>query len=104
MKSWHDLIAVEDLEKSDVTFVAHGTLTLAVYDCDDGVYVSDSRCTHAGANLCDGFFNGSNIECPLHQGLFDARTGRAKAAPATRALKMYPARIDNGMVQIDFSK
>jgi len=37
-------------------------------DTVDGIYVSDSRWTHAGANLCDGYFEGKHIECPLHQG------------------------------------
>jgi len=97
---WNDLIAVDELEAGDVTPVQFNTLLLAVYDAVDGVYVSDARCTHAGANLCDGYFDGKYIECPLHQGLFDARTGQAKAAPATRELTMYRARIKDGVVQI----
>ena len=83
-----------------MTPVPFGKTVLAVYDTVDGIFVSDSRCTHAGANLCDGYFDGKFIECPLHQGLFDARTGVAKAAPVTRPLKMFKARVHNGMVQI----
>ena len=91
---------VKDLERGDVTQVNFKNQTLAVYDTRDGVFVSDARCPHAGANLCDGYFDGSNIECPLHQGLYDARTGRAKAAPATRPLKMLESRVYDGAVQI----
>jgi nitrite reductase/ring-hydroxylating ferredoxin subunit len=98
--NWHTLIALSELETKDVTQVNYDKLTLAVYDTDDGVFVSDARCTHAGANLCDGYFDGKNIECPLHQGLFDARTGVAKASPATRSLKMYESRVQDGDVQI----
>lgn len=97
---WDDLIAVDELEKGDVTPVNFNNRLLAVYDTIDGIFASDARCSHAGANLCDGYFDGRNIECPLHQGLFDARTGTAKAAPATRPLKMYDVRIKNEMVQI----
>lgn len=99
--NWHTLIALSELEPKDVTEVIHERMVLAVYDSESGIFVSDARCTHAGANLCDGYFDGKNIECPLHQGLFDARTGIAKAAPATRALKMYPSRIHDGQVQIN---
>lgn len=99
-KAWQDLISRDALETGDVTPVPFGSMILAVYDSVDGVFVSDSRCTHAGANLCDGYFDGKNIECPLHQGLFDARTGAAKAAPVTRPLKMFKARVHKGMVQI----
>ena len=45
-------------------------------------------------------FDGIHIECPLHQGLFDVRTGEAKAAPARVRLRMIPSRIKNDIVQI----
>lgn len=100
MKDWVDLIAVEALEHGWVTPVTHGSRRLAVYDTASGVHVSQALCSHAGANLCDGYFDGHMIECPLHQGAFDVRDGRAICAPATRPIKVYPARIVGGMVQI----
>ena len=99
-RRWHDLIAVAELETADVTPVRFGSRELAVYDTADGIFVSLARCTHGAANLCDGYFNGTHIECPLHQGLFDARTGEAKAAPARKRLFMIDARVVNGMVQV----
>ena len=33
------------------------------------------------ARLCDGFLTGHEIECPLHQGRFDVRDGRALCSP-----------------------
>jgi len=99
-EAWHTIIDLDSIEHKDVTQVIHEELTLAVYDTHEGVFVSDARCTHAGANLCDGYFDGRHIECPLHQGLFDACTGMPKAAPATQALKMYQSRVQGGKVQI----
>jgi nitrite reductase/ring-hydroxylating ferredoxin subunit len=99
-RSWQDLIPVADLEPGDATPVTFGKQELAVYDTVDGIFVSRARCTHGAANLCDGYFDGRYIECPLHQGLFDARTGEAKAAPARTPLRMIPARVVAGMVQI----
>lgn len=99
-KAWQDLIDVANIQKNDATPVVFGNRTLAVYDTVDGYFVSDARCTHAGANLCDGYFDGKHIECPLHQGLFDARTGIAKAAPVTRNLKMIDCRVINDKLQI----
>ncbi|MFK7893870.1 MAG: non-heme iron oxygenase ferredoxin subunit [Granulosicoccus sp.] len=97
---WVNLIDSCELERGDVTAVEVNGVTYAIYDTVDGIFVSDARCTHAGANLCDGYFDGKYIECPLHQGLFDARTGAAKSAPAVRALKMFESRIHHGKVQI----
>ncbi len=99
-KSWQDLLPITDLEKNDVTPAKYGSLDLAVYDTVDGVFVSLAKCTHQGANLCYGYFDGKTIECPLHQGLFDARTGEPKGSPATRKLIMVEARVHDGMVQI----
>lgn len=99
-KTWQDLIALADLEPGDVTPVHLGRRDLAVYDAKDGIFVSLARCTHGAANLCDGYFNGTHIECPLHQGLFDVRTGAACAAPARVPLRMIESRVVDGMVQV----
>lgn len=99
-KFWQDLLPISDLETNDVTPAKYGSLDLAVYDTVDGIFVSLAKCTHQGANLCYGYFDGKTIECPLHQGLFDARTGEPKASPATRKLIMVESRVNDGMVQI----
>lgn len=99
-KRWQDLIPLSEIELGDATPVTLGKREFAVYDTVSGITVSLSRCTHGGANLCDGYFDGKHIECPLHQGLFDARTGEAKAAPATRRLHMVDSRVRGGVVQI----
>ena len=101
-KSWQDLIALDALEKGDVTPVEFQGRDFAIYDGRDGITVSFARCTHGAADLCDGYFDGRFIECPLHQGLFDARTGAPKSAPARVALRMIECRISDGMVQILF--
>jgi len=101
---WISLIALDQLEAGDITeVIAHGK-TYAIYDTDDGITVSDARCPHAGANLCLGYFDGKSVECPLHQGLFDARSGAALAAPAVRPLRMFTCRVENNTVMIRSGK
>ena len=99
-RQWRDLIAVAALCKGDVTPAALDGREMAVFDTVDGITVALARCTHGAANLCDGWFDGRHIECPRHQGLFDARTGEAKAAPARVRLRMLEARVQDGMVQV----
>ncbi|MHA1566091.1 MAG: non-heme iron oxygenase ferredoxin subunit [Alphaproteobacteria bacterium] len=99
-KVWTDVIALADLEKGWVTPATLGARKLAVYDTPDGIFVSFALCTHAAADLCDGYFDGHIIECPLHQGYFDVRNGKALGRPATRDMKVFPARVENRMVQI----
>lgn len=97
---WVNAIEVAALEIGDVTPVTLRGRRLALYDAADGLYATNALCTHGGADLCDGYFDGHVIECPLHQGCFDIRDGRALYAPATRSLKIYPARVQHGWVQV----
>ena len=99
-KQWQSIIAVADLEEDDVTPVQLGRRQLAVYDAPDGIYVSVAHCSHNGADLCNGYFNGFLIECPLHQGCFDIRDGSPKGAPVTRPLKVFETRVVENVVQI----
>ncbi|MEM9248695.1 MAG: non-heme iron oxygenase ferredoxin subunit [Pseudomonadota bacterium] len=101
-QTWRDLMPASELEPGDVTPAVWDKLELAIYDSTDGIRVSRLLCTHGAARLCDGYFDGRYIECPLHQGLFDTRDGSPKAAPARVPLRMYDARIHNGMVQFWF--
>jgi 3-phenylpropionate/trans-cinnamate dioxygenase ferredoxin subunit/naphthalene 1,2-dioxygenase system ferredoxin subunit len=99
-KSWQNLIPIADLEKNWVTLAILDKLNLAIYDTPGGLYASLASCSHGGANLCDGYFDGYIIECPLHQGAFDVRTGKVVSAPATRSMKMIEVREQEGFVQV----
>lgn len=99
-KAWQDLIAVTSLRKNWVTRVDLDRRPLAVFDTPTGIYVSLALCNHGGADLCDGYFDGHVIECPLHQGAFDVRDGRPVDTPATRPMRTFPTRVKDGMVQV----
>ena len=61
--------------------------------------IFDTTCTHGNANLCGGFVEADcSIECPLHQGRFDVRSGRALCAPLTQNLALHEVRVDGGRV------
>ena len=96
--NWTDALAAADLPEDDVKGVAVAGLDLAIYAVGGEVYASDNLCTHGHARLCDGFLDGHEIECPLHQGKFDVRDGRPACDPVTVALRTYPVKIENGRV------
>ena len=73
---------------------------IALYGTEDGIHATDNICTHGHARLCDGFLEGHEIECPLHQGRFDVRTGKAMCAPLTEDLRSYPVKIEGGRVYL----
>ena len=97
-KPWTDVIEVARLEKNWVTRVSLGRRLIAVYDTPSGIYASLALCNHGGADLCDGYFDGHVIECPLHQGAFDVRTGDALTMPATEATGSHEVKVVDGEV------
>ncbi len=55
----------------------------------DEVFAVSNVCTHSYAELSDGEVKGFVIECWLHGGEFDLRTGSAVGLPAIQALETY---------------
>jgi naphthalene 1,2-dioxygenase ferredoxin component len=96
--NWIDALAAADLPEDDVKGVAVAGVDLAIYAVGGEVYATDNLCTHGHARLCDGFLDGHEIECPLHQGKFDVRDGRPACDPVTVALRTYPVKIEQGRV------
>ena len=101
--NWVDVLSTDELPADDVIGVVAAGRDIALYTVGDAVYATDNICTHGQARLCDGFLDGHEIECPLHQGKFDVRDGRPTCVPVTEALRSYPVRIDGQRVflQID---
>jgi naphthalene 1,2-dioxygenase system ferredoxin subunit len=97
-EGWIDVAAQADLPDNDVVAVQAGGREIALYSVDGEVYATDNICTHGHARLCDGFLEGSEIECPLHQGRFDVRTGKAMCAPLTDDLRSFPVKIVDARV------
>jgi naphthalene 1,2-dioxygenase ferredoxin component len=95
---WIDAMAAEAVPEDDVVGIVVAGRDLAVYGVGGEVFATDNLCTHGRARLCDGFLDGHEIECPLHQGKFDVRTGAPTCAPVTEALRSYPVKIEGGRV------
>lgn len=73
----------------------------AIFSVDGAIYVTQDLCTHGPGYLSDGYVEGREVECPIHQGRFDICTGRATSAPCTEPLRIWAAHIRDGAVMID---
>jgi naphthalene 1,2-dioxygenase system ferredoxin subunit len=95
---WIDLAAIDDIPEDDVIGVDSGGKSIALYHVEGTIYATDNICTHGNARLCDGFVEGHEIECPLHQACFDVRSGQALSAPATIAIATYEVKCECGEI------
>jgi len=100
---WIDAAAVDDVPQDDVIGMLVGGRDMALYNAGGEIYATDNICTHGQARLCEGFLDGHEIECPLHQGKFDVRTGQPTCAPVTEAIRSYPVKIEAGRVFLAIS-
>jgi naphthalene 1,2-dioxygenase ferredoxin component len=98
--TWIDAASVDEVPADDVVGIEVHGRDIALYGTEDGIHATDNICTHGHARLCDGFLEGHEIECPLHQGRFDVRTGKAMCAPLTEDLRSYPVKIEGGRVYL----
>ena len=101
--TWTDALAADELPTDDVIGVMVAGRDIALFAVAGDVHATDNLCTHGYARLCDGFLDGHEIECPIHQGRFDIRDGKPVCAPVTEPLRRYPVKVEGGRVflQID---
>jgi len=103
-EKWHDVAATADIEEDDVISVEVEDNEIAVFNVEGEFFATHGVCTHEFACLADGLPMDGIIECPLHNGRFDIRTGKALGAPVSVDLRIYPVKIENGRILLQFTE
>ena len=88
-------IDLEDLKRFD-----YENKSVCIYKLEDGFFATDGFCTHEQVHLENGLVMDGEIECPMHQGIFDIKTGEAKSPPACEDLKTYSVKIEKDKIYI----
>ena len=91
-------VPVAAMPVNDVMGFTHDGKPYAIYHLADGYHATTGRCSHQGALLCKGLLVDGEIECPAHQGRFDARTGKATRSPACEDLAKFPVKLQEGVL------
>jgi nitrite reductase/ring-hydroxylating ferredoxin subunit len=95
MAGWVRVAAVADIAEGNVLGVRVGERDIAVYHLPGGDFrATDNICTHEYALLSEGWLEDGCIECPLHAGRFDVRTGRALCAPVETDIPVFEVKRD----------
>ena len=94
---WVRLADLVNIPEGEMLSVQHERQRLAIFHLEGGgVHVTDNICTHEYALLTDGWLEGFEIECPLHAGRFDVRTGKGLCAPIDKCLAVFEAEVRDG--------
>jgi len=101
--NWINIINIEGIPEDDVIGVNIDGHHIALYRAENEVFATDNVCTHGHALLSDGFLEDGEIECPLHQGRFCIKSGKAMSEPLTEDIKTYPTRMEGEQVFLKLS-
>ena len=99
-EEWHRAADAASIPEGDAIVAQLAGREIAIFRVGNEFFATDNRCTHAAAPLADGYLEGEIIECPLHQGLFNVRTGEVLCTPPVRALRTYAVRVVAGQLEV----
>src|SRR6266511_3256442 len=102
--AWQRVASINEIDLDGVIGLDVDGSPVALYRLGSEVFATAGICTHALAILSDGFVEDGKIECPLHQGQFDIRSGKALCAPATQDLRTYAVKLEGDDVFIDMER
>jgi naphthalene 1,2-dioxygenase ferredoxin component len=102
-EQWVTVARRSSLGEGDMSAVSAGDKQIALYDVDGDIYATDNICSHAFALLTDGYLDGDVIECPLHAGRFEVKTGKGLGPPIPCDIKTYKVRVVGDEVQVNIA-
>ena len=97
---WVAVAKTSDLALGAMKAIEAKDRNLALYNVGGSFYATENECTHAYAMLTDGTIDGEVIECPLHGGAFEIKTGKGLGAPIFCDVKCYPTRVTGADVEV----
>lgn len=97
---WLPVAVVQHVSDAGMLPVNVGDRKILIYSYEGEFYATDNVCTHAFALLSDGWLDQGEIECPLHGGRFDIKTGRALTSPVQCDLTTYELRVTDGTIEL----
>lgn len=97
---WQTIGMLDDFSEGEPVAMVAGNRPVAIFRLGDEVFGLHDLCSHGHARLSEGYVEDGCVECPLHQGLVDIRTGAPRCAPITEPVQCFPIRIVDGHVEI----
>jgi nitrite reductase/ring-hydroxylating ferredoxin subunit len=96
--TWYEVAQTSDLDPGEVMYVEVGDEPVALINLDGEFYALSDICTHQEASLSDGEVDGDEIECPLHGGAFEIRTGVPANFPVVVPVETYAVKTEGDTV------
>jgi naphthalene 1,2-dioxygenase system ferredoxin subunit len=96
--NWHEVAAEADVAEDEPIRIYVDKDEIALFNVGGEIFATGNICTHAMASMHDGIQEGEIIECPLHDGKFNIKTGEALCPPVTEPLPTYEVKVEDGKI------
>ena len=98
-RSWHDVVAIEELKDKEVTYIHADDRDLFIYTDNGDVKVFDSRCPHQVTNIPELALEDCILTCPKHQWKFNVKTGEC-IEKGNRPLNQFESRVVDDRLEV----
>jgi nitrite reductase/ring-hydroxylating ferredoxin subunit len=100
--TWYAVAKIGDIGPGELKYVEAGPddEPICLINFDGELYAMGDCCTHEYASLADGEIVGDELECPLHGGAFEIKTGMPASFPVVVRNVMYPVKIDGESILV----
>ena len=100
--TFYPVAKVDDIKPGELKYVEVGPDfdPVCLVNFEGEFYALNDCCTHQDASLSDGEIVGNDLECPLHGGAFDIKTGKPTSFPVVTPVDMYPIKIEDDQILI----
>jgi 3-phenylpropionate/trans-cinnamate dioxygenase ferredoxin subunit len=73
---------------------------VALFRTEEGVFALDDICSHEYSLLSEGDVWGGEVYCQKHGSRFNLRTGAVTGLPATKPVRTWEVKVENGEIWI----
>lgn len=95
---WREVAKATELTEDQPLAVKVEGVDVGIYLLDGQYYAMEDVCPHAYALLTQGFVDGCEVECPLHEAIFNITSGKLVSGPGQRDLHTYEVRIEEDKI------
>src|SRR5215210_8703279 len=98
--TWYAVAKAEEIGPGEMKYVEVGPdeEPICLINLEGDFYAMGDCCTHEEASLSDGEIIGDEIECPLHGGAFEIKTGLPANFPVVVPAETFAIKIEGDTV------
>jgi nitrite reductase/ring-hydroxylating ferredoxin subunit len=100
--TFYPVASVGEIGPGELKYVEAGPdyEPICLINFEGDFYAINDCCTHQDASLSDGEIVGDEIECPLHGGAFEIKTGLPANFPVVTPVETYQVKVEGDQILI----